>query len=54
MISDAKYEFDYVDIFAWTLAVIILSVLIEQLLSFLLTRILGESGRIEMKGGSIL
>lgn len=54
MISDAKYEFDYVDIFAWTLMVVVLSVLIEQLLSFLLSRILGETARIEAKEGSVL
>lgn len=54
MISDAKYEFDYVDIFAWTLAVVILSVLIEHLLSSLLSRVLGKAARTETKGESLL
>ncbi len=38
MISDAKYSLEYVDIFAWTLVVILLSVLIERLLSLLFSR----------------
>ena len=53
MISDAKYNLNYVDIFAWTLAVVILSVLIEHLLSLLLPRTSEKNHQAEGKGDTI-
>lgn len=38
-ISDAKYSLEYVDIFAWTLTVVLLSLLIEFLFGILLSQI---------------
>lgn len=38
-ISDANYNLDSVDLFAWTLTVVLLSLLLEYLFSFLLDRV---------------
>jgi ABC-type nitrate/sulfonate/bicarbonate transport system permease component len=46
MINDAKYNSYYDEVFAWTLAVIIISVLLEKLTRFLLNKIRGKEEKI--------
>lgn len=52
-ISDAKYSLDYVDIFAWTLTVVLLSLLIEFLFTTLLSRVLKKDTKTARKEDTV-
>ena len=50
MISDAKFYFETVDLFAWTVVVVVLSVIIEKLMVVLFSA-LAKKGLSTLKGG---